>query len=526
MSAQESDKDFIDPETGAKRDWVIRKGGYFYRPNSQGYTTDIGEAGLYTEDEAKAEAAIEPDNMRAAHESEFPPSPLQSALNAIEDLRAQLAAKKIAGADGWCFDMSLAPFHKSILLSVPWPNKEPFCGEGYLDRCGQWKWTDGFAVGRPIEAWHHLPSPPGATPSLDACIMCAGTKKTWEPCPMCNAPEGQLESDMGLLARRDAENEAFRVATRNEALEEAAEVVKSQTDIDRRLSAAGEVNKADAALCILTGNRIERAILALKSPESQSRAAIEAANTWQPIETAPKDGTRILGYTPAGIFTIYWLDEQSVSDCGRAVIYAGWWSDGGRTRPGSNMANPAKDDGEDLGQDEPTRWMPLPAEPDETPPNEAKGGEYYISTEVVEAIRDLITPEQTAAIARVEAAEAERDHDLMGREGMADTDARLTDAIANMESALTASRAESALTTSRATLRAALDRLVNAKALSGVRELVAGWNGEDRPEPHKERHPKKLGATLPKTNCGAVYDLDEAMQAARAALASGDAANG
>ena len=69
-------------------------------------------------------------------------------------------------------------------------------------------------------------------------------------------------------------------------------------------------------------------------------------------------------------------------------------------------------------------------------------------------------------------------------------------------------------------LRQALSNLVNAKALAGVRNQVAGWNGEGRPDgPFKERHPIRLGATLPKTNCGAVYELDEAMQAARTALA-------
>jgi hypothetical protein len=70
-----------------------------------------------------------------------------------------------------------------------------------------------------------------------------------------------------------------------------------------------------------------------------------------------------------------------------------------------------------------------------------------------------------------------------------------------------------------AELEASLRKLVSAQALNGVRGLVAGWNGENLPEPHRERHPSKLGATLPKTNCGAVYELDEAMQEARAALA-------
>lgn len=70
-------------------------------------------------------------------------------------------------------------------------------------------------------------------------------------------------------------------------------------------------------------------------------------------------------------------------------------------------------------------------------------------------------------------------------------------------------------------LKKALADLVNAKALSGVRGLVAGWNGENLP-PNKrayDRHPYRLGATLPKTCCGEVYELDEAMQAARSLLA-------
>ena len=68
--------------------------------------------------------------------------------------------------------------------------------------------------------------------------------------------------------------------------------------------------------------------------------------------------------------------------------------------------------------------------------------------------------------------------------------------------------------------REALGRVSNAKALAGVRDLVAGWNGENRPDgPYTERHPSRLGATLPKTNCGAVYELDEALVNARAELA-------
>lgn len=65
-------------------------------------------------------------------------------------------------------------------------------------------------------------------------------------------------------------------------------------------------------------------------------------------------------------------------------------------------------------------------------------------------------------------------------------------------------------------LRERLSAMVTAKALKGVREIVSGWNGEGKADGPYERHPSKLGATLPKTNCGAVYELDEAMCRARA----------
>ncbi len=61
----------------------------------------------------------------------------------------------------------------------------------------------------------------------------------------------------------------------------------------------------------------------------------------------------------------------------------------------------------------------------------------------------------------------------------------------------------------------ALKALVDADALAGIRPLVAGWNGDNSPVGPFPRHPPELGVKLP-TNCGAVYALDEALQAARA----------
>ena len=68
-------------------------------------------------------------------------------------------------------------------------------------------------------------------------------------------------------------------------------------------------------------------------------------------------------------------------------------------------------------------------------------------------------------------------------------------------------------------LRNCLAKLANAEALASVRSIVAGWNGENRPDGPYERHPRKLGAQLPKSNCGAIYDLDEALQEVRRLLA-------
>lgn len=67
-------------------------------------------------------------------------------------------------------------------------------------------------------------------------------------------------------------------------------------------------------------------------------------------------------------------------------------------------------------------------------------------------------------------------------------------------------------------LKRAITELLGAKALDGIRGLVAGWNGEHLPESERfGRHHEELGVTLP-TNCGAIYELDAAMTRARTLL--------
>lgn len=55
-------------------------------------------------------------------------------------------------------------------------------------------------------------------------------------------------------------------------------------------------------------------------------------------------------------------------------------------------------------------------------------------------------------------------------------------------------------------------KLIAAVRKLGLRELVAGWNGENRADGPYEPHPAKLGVTL-RTNAGTVYEIDRALEA-------------
>lgn len=68
----------------------------------------------------------------------------------------------------------------------------------------------------------------------------------------------------------------------------------------------------------------------------------QAPDSWRPIETAPKDGTRILvGHSDA--------------------VFDAWWEEGGGN--GDGWVDGCDDRYEDLIVYEPTHWMPLPAAP-------------------------------------------------------------------------------------------------------------------------------------------------------------------
>lgn len=79
-------------EKCAPKEWLIKKGGYYYRQNFCGYTTAKFEAGRYTEQDACKEATIEPWHMKAIHQDEVPDD-LPS--RTVADLEATIASLRV-----------------------------------------------------------------------------------------------------------------------------------------------------------------------------------------------------------------------------------------------------------------------------------------------------------------------------------------------------------------------------------------------------------------------------------------------
>lgn len=70
--------------------------------------------------------------------------------------------------------------------------------------------------------------------------------------------------------------------------------------------------------------------------------------TWEPIETAPKDGTRILVFDH-GVWPAHWTEECEKGN--------------GESGPGWQIYECEMDAWYALAADTPTHWMPLPSPP-------------------------------------------------------------------------------------------------------------------------------------------------------------------
>lgn len=76
-------------------------------------------------------------------------------------------------------------------------------------------------------------------------------------------------------------------------------------------------------------------------------------SNWQPIETAPKDGTRMVLFCErvvSRIHTGHWFSHEKQTDGVTSWRYSGWWLDG--------FQHPFNQP-----PFEPTHWMPLPDPP-------------------------------------------------------------------------------------------------------------------------------------------------------------------
>lgn len=103
----------IEEQPGGTREWLIRKGAYFYRPGKSGYTSVKSEAGRYSELDARREAEIEPWHMEAVHQDSVPDPAGDINVSEIASLKALLASTQ---AEILRLKAALAPFARRAFI--------------------------------------------------------------------------------------------------------------------------------------------------------------------------------------------------------------------------------------------------------------------------------------------------------------------------------------------------------------------------------------------------------------------------
>lgn len=102
----------------------------------------------------------------------------------------------------------------------------------------------------------------------------------------------------------------------------------------------------ERAIC---GSQMIRAADEITSLRTELAAMRERVE-WQPIETAPRDGTRVLVRNDRGVFAASWFTEDECED----AHFDGWFIDDGKFNLRTIRGNAV------------THWLPIPTDTKET----------------------------------------------------------------------------------------------------------------------------------------------------------------
>ena len=153
----------------------------------------------------------------------------------------------------------------------------------------------------------------------------------------CEAQHARAEMAEANIARLTAERDSLRFE-------------RDGVEQNRRRDNAYLIARADEAKSVIA--RHEAYILELEKSETDLadlRTRLRGLEQqWQPIESAPKDGTNVLLFDGETVSYGGWVSaaDQGAGPDEEYLVSAGWWS-------------------VDLSDNQPTHWMPLPKSPDE-----------------------------------------------------------------------------------------------------------------------------------------------------------------
>lgn len=136
-------------EAAAPRDWLIRRHGAWFRPNAQGYSSEIAGAGTYTEAEARRWDASGIEGLTIHHFSQGGVAEeIAAVLAGADRLKAALSAPPTTDAGGW-----------RAIATAP-KDGTRFWGKIDDDAIAM-LWHDGFQ--QFVSSWQRMTMAPGYT---------------------------------------------------------------------------------------------------------------------------------------------------------------------------------------------------------------------------------------------------------------------------------------------------------------------------------------------------------------------------